>query len=152
MPKGFKTYARIFWALFLLGVTGFFSLFYLASIGVFGDMPTFDRLENPQTNQATQIISSDNKVLGTFYLEENRNPVAFEELPENLVQALLATEDVRFYDHSGIDAIGTLRAVAYLGTRGGASTITQQLSKLLFTKRASSNTFARLLQKVKEWS
>ena len=114
-------------------------------------MPTFDRLENPQTNQATQIISSDNKVLGTFYLEENRNPVAFEELPENLVQALLATEDVRFYDHSGIDAIGTLRAVAYLGTRGGASTITQQLSKLLFTKRASSNTFARLLQKVKEW-
>ena len=90
-------------------------------------------------------------MLGTFYLEENRNPVTFEELPENLVQALLATEDVRFYDHSGIDAIGTLRAVAYLGTRGGASTITQQLSKLLFTKRASSNKFARLLQKVKEW-
>ena len=114
-------------------------------------MPTFDRLENPQTNQATQIISADGKVLGTFYLEENRNPVTFEELPENLVQALLATEDVRFYDHSGIDAIGTLRAVAYLGTRGGASTITQQLSKLLFTKRASSNKFARLLQKVKEW-
>jgi penicillin-binding protein 1A len=151
MPKGFKTYARIFWALFFLGVIGFFSLFYLASIGVFGDMPTFDRLENPQTNQATQIISADGKVLGTFYLEENRNPVTFEELPENLVQALLATEDVRFYDHSGIDAIGTLRAVAYLGTRGGASTITQQLSKLLFTKRASSNKFARLLQKVKEW-
>ena len=70
IPKGFKTYARIFWVLFLLGVTGFFSLFHLASIGVFGDMPTFDRLENPQTNQATQIISSDGKVLGTFYLEE----------------------------------------------------------------------------------
>ena len=150
-PGVFKTYIKIFWTLFVLGVIGFFSLFYFASIGRFGEMPTFDRLENPQTNQATQIMSSDGKVLGTFYLEENRNPVTFEELPENLVQALLATEDVRFYDHSGIDAIGTLRAVAYLGTRGGASTITQQLSKLLFTKRASSNKLARLMQKVKEW-
>ena len=150
-PGVFNTYIKIFWTLFVLGVIGFFSLFYFASIGRFGEMPTFDRLENPQTNQATQIMSSDGKVLGTFYLEENRNPVTFEELPENLVQALLATEDVRFYDHSGIDAIGTLRAVAYLGTRGGASTITQQLSKLLFTKRASSNKLARLMQKVKEW-
>ena len=114
-------------------------------------MPTFDRLENPQTNQATQIMSVDGKVLGTFYLEENRNPISFEELPDNLVQALLATEDIRFYEHSGIDAIGTLRAIAYLGTRGGASTISQQLSKLLFTKRASTNTFSRLMQKVKEW-
>ena len=150
-PKSFKTYIKVFWALFVLGILGFASLFYMASVGLFGEMPTFDRLENPQTNQATQIMSVDGKVLGTFYLEENRNPISFEELPENLVQALLATEDIRFYDHSGIDALGTFRAVAYLGSRGGASTITQQLSKLLFTKKASRNTFSRLMQKVKEW-
>lgn len=150
-PAIFKRYILIFWVLFSSGILSFAALFYLASIGVFGDMPTFDRLENPQTNQATQIMSVDGKVLGTFYLEENRNPISFEELPDNLVQALLATEDIRFYEHSGIDAIGTLRAIAYLGTRGGASTISQQLSKLLFTKRASTNTFSRLMQKVKEW-
>ena len=150
-PAIFKRYILIFWVLFSSGIFSFAALFYLASIGVFGDMPTFDRLENPQTNQATQIMSVDGKVLGTFYLEENRNPISFEELPDNLVQALLATEDIRFYEHSGIDAIGTLRAIAYLGTRGGASTISQQLSKLLFTKRASTNTFSRLMQKVKEW-
>ncbi|MEM6865531.1 MAG: transglycosylase domain-containing protein, partial [Bacteroidota bacterium] len=82
--------------------------------------------------------------------DDNRTPVAFDELPENLVHALVATEDARYYQHSGIDARGTLRALAFLGKRGGASTISQQLSKLLFTKQPSGGV-GRIIQKVKEW-
>ena len=87
------------------------------------------RLENPRTNLATEIISSDGQTLGKFYYEDNRTPVAFSELPKHLVDALIATEDVRHYDHAGIDARGTLRAFAFLGKRGGASTISQQLAR-----------------------
>ncbi|HMB61651.1 MAG TPA: transglycosylase domain-containing protein [Eudoraea sp.] len=123
----------------------------LASWGVFGEMPTFERLESPQTNLATEIISADGETLGKFYLNDNRTPIAYSDLPENLVHALVATEDVRYYDHSGIDARGTLRALFFLGSRGGASTISQQLSKLLFTERASASTVDRILQKAKEW-
>jgi penicillin-binding protein 1A len=147
----FRIYVRLFWTLFILGVGAFASMFVLASKGYFGEMPDFDRLENPNTNLATEIISSDGKTLGKFYLEDNRTPIQFEELPKNMVNALLATEDIRYYSHSGVDVIGTMRAVAFLGTRGGASTISQQFSKLLFTKQVSSSKFERLLQKFKEW-
>jgi penicillin-binding protein 1A len=147
----FRIYVRLFWTLFFLGVGAFASMFVLASKGYFGEMPDFDRLENPNTNLATEIISSDGKTLGKFYLEDNRTPIQFEELPKNMVNALLATEDIRYYSHSGVDVIGTMRAVAFLGTRGGASTISQQLSKLLFTKQVSSSKFQRILQKFKEW-
>jgi len=149
--RRFRTYVRVFWVLFILGIGAFTAMFVLASKGYFGSMPTFDRLENPNTNLATEIISADGKTLGKFYLEDNRTPIQFEELPKNMVNALLATEDIRYYSHSGIDVIGTLRAVAFLGTRGGASTISQQFSKLLFTKQVSSSKFERLLQKFKEW-
>ncbi|MGB5388398.1 MAG: transglycosylase domain-containing protein, partial [Eudoraea sp.] len=111
----------------------------------------FERLENPQTNLATEIISSDGQTLGKFYLDDNRTPVSYDELPQNLVNALVATEDARYYEHSGIDAIGTIRAIVFLGKRGGASTISQQLSKLLFTKRISGGVPGRIIQKVKEW-
>lgn len=151
LNKGFRFYKRLFWVLFILGVGSFASLFVLASKGYFGEMPTFDRLENPNTNLATEIISSDGVTLGKFYLEDNRTPISFDELPENITQALLATEDIRFYEHSGIDLIGLARAVAYLGTKGGASTITQQLSKLLFTDAISKSKAERILQKAKEW-
>ncbi len=83
----------------------------MASWGVFGEMPDHTVLENPKTNLATEIISSDGKTLGKFYLNDNRTPVSYEELPQHLVDALLATEDARFHEHSGIDAIGTLRAI-----------------------------------------
>lgn len=122
----------------------------LTSWGVFGALPTFEELENPQKNLATEVISSDGVTLGK-YAFQNRTPVGYNELPKNLVEALVATEDERFYNHSGIDFKGTARAVVKLGKGGGASTITQQLAKNLFTKRASSNTFKRLMQKVKEW-
>lgn len=150
-PKNFRLFKRLFWGMFLLGIIGISSLFFLASKGYFGEMPTFDRLENPNTNLATEIISSDGKTLGKFYLEDNRTPISYEDLPENITQALLATEDIRYYEHSGIDLIGLARAVAFLGTKGGASTITQQLSKLLFTDAISKSKVERILQKAKEW-
>jgi len=150
-PPNFFRFIKWFWILFAAGTFFTFLLFMLASWGVFGEMPTFERLESPQTNLATEIISADGETLGKFYLNDNRTPIAYSDLPENLVHALVATEDVRYYDHSGIDARGTLRALFFLGSRGGASTISQQLSKLLFTERASASTVDRILQKAKEW-
>ena len=113
-------------------------------------MPTFEELENPETNLATEVISSDGKTIGKYF-KENRTPVKYEDLPENLVKALVSTEDERYYSHAGIDARGTIRAAIYLGEKGGASTITQQLAKLLFTKIRSDNKVERVLQKFKEW-
>ena len=147
----FSKYIRWFWILFLVGILANVLLFLLASWGALGEMPDHTKLENPETNQATEIISSDGETLGKFYFNDNRTPVGFEVLPKNLVDALVATEDIRFYDHSGIDARGTLRAISKLGAGGGASTITQQLAKNLFTKQVSSNIIERLSQKVREW-
>ena len=114
-------------------------------------MPDYTRLENPETNLATEIISSDDITLGKFYFDDNRTPVGFGDLPKNLVDALVATEDTRYYEHSGIDGRGTLRAFFFLGNKGGASTISQQLSRQLFVGVASRSTISRLTQKIKEW-
>jgi penicillin-binding protein 1A len=141
---------RTFWKIFIVAIGFVLLLFLLASWGVFGSLPDETSLENPEKNLATEIISSDGKTIGKFY-KENRTPVLYDELPEHLVKALIATEDVRFYDHSGIDAKGTLRAFIFLGTKGGASTITQQLAKLFFTDQVSRNKLERGIQKVKEW-
>ncbi|MAN58709.1 MAG: penicillin-binding protein [Flavobacteriaceae bacterium] len=145
-----KRHISTFWKLFGAFIGLVILVFLLASWGIFGSLPDETSLENPEKNLATEIISSDGKTLGKFY-KENRTPVQFEELPDHLINALIATEDVRFYDHSGIDAKGTARAVAFLGTRGGASTISQQLAKLFFTEQVSSNKLQRGLQKIKEW-
>lgn len=141
---------KTFWKIFATVVGSVILLFLLASWGVFGSLPDETSLENPEKNLATEIISSDGKTIGKFY-KENRTPVLYDELPDHLVKALIATEDVRFYDHSGIDAKGTLRAFLYLGSKGGASTISQQLAKLFFTDQVSRNKFQRGIQKVKEW-
>jgi len=146
----FKKYIKRFWTLFLVGFTTILLIFLFASWGVFGELPTFEELENPEKNLATEVISSDGVTLGK-YAFKNRTPVGFKDLSGNIVKALIATEDERFYNHSGIDFRGTARAIVKFGKGGGASTITQQLAKNLFTKRASSNTFKRLTQKVKEW-
>ena len=143
-------YTKWIWNLFLGGIVFAFLIFFLASLGVFGSLPTFEELENPENNLATEVISLDGVTLGKYY-RENRTPVSFHELPKNLIEALVATEDERFYEHSGIDMRGTARAAVKLGKGGGASTITQQLAKMLFTKKASGNIFKRLIQKVKEW-
>lgn len=147
----FSKYVRWFWILFTGGVLSVILIFLLASWGFLGEMPDHTVLENPRTNLASEVISSDNKTLAKFYFEDNRTPVSYEDLPKHLVDALVATEDIRFYDHSGIDARGTLRALFMLGKGGGASTISQQLAKQLFTKQVSSNKIGRAFQKVKEW-
>ena len=148
--KGFKKYILGFWILFLAGVLIIAFTFLLAGWGALGPMPSFEELENPETNLATEVISSDGKTLGKYF-KENRTPVNYDDLPDHLINALVSTEDERFYSHSGIDARGTLRAAVFLGQRGGASTITQQLSKLLFTDPNKRGTLNRIIQKVKEW-
>jgi len=146
----FKKYIKRFWIIVLGGFASILLVFLLASWGIFGELPTFEELENPEKNLATEVISSDGVTLGK-YAFKNRTPVGFSDLPENLVNALIATEDERFYEHSGIDFRGLARAIVKLGKGGGASTITQQLAKNLFNKGGSSSTLKRLTQKVKEW-
>jgi len=145
----FKKYLIWFWGIILVGFLTIFLLFYITSTGGFGALPTFEELENPQTNLATEVISTDGVTIGK-YAKENRTPVKFNELPDNLINALVATEDERFYEHTGIDFKGLARAILKPGS-GGASTITQQLAKMLFTGRASRNIFKRIGQKMKEW-
>lgn len=147
----FSKYIRWFWMLFTAGILGVVLIFLLASWGAFGDMPDHTVLENPKTNLATEIISSNGETLGKFYFDDNRTPVGYDDLPQDLVNALIATEDARFKEHSGVDAIGTLRAVVKMGSGGGASTISQQLAKQLFHGEGSKNIVERMLQKVKEW-
>ena len=143
----FKGPIKLFWGLFLAGVLTVAAIFGSAALGLFGPMPPLQQLENPKTNLATQIISSDGEILGKFFYNDNRTPIGFDELPEHLVQALVATEDERFYAHSGIDFRGTFRAIAFLGKRGGASTITQQLARQLFVGVRSRNKHRRLPKK-----
>ncbi|MGC4041021.1 MAG: PBP1A family penicillin-binding protein [Flavobacterium sp.] len=148
--KDIKYYQRKFWQLFFYGL-GIMALFFaLASWGFFGAMPSFEDLENPESNLATEIISSDGVTIGKFY-NENRTPIKFEDLPPSLVKALVATEDERFYEHSGIDGKRTLGAALKLGKDGGASTITQQLAKNLFHGEGSKFLLFRMVQKAKEW-
>ena len=139
------------WGIFLIGVLCLFFLFGGAAFGLFGPMPDLRQLENPRTNLASQIISSDGEILGKYYLKDNRTPISFDQLPTNMVEALIATEDERFYEHSGIDWRGTLRAFVYLGKRGGASTITQQLARQIFVGVRSRNILKTVLQKAQEW-
>jgi len=145
-----RRHIKTFWKIFGGGILLIFILFLLASWGIFGSLPDETSLENPEKDLASQVISEDGKVIGKFF-KENRTPVQFEDLPEHLVNALVATEDVRFYNHSGIDGRGTVRAFAFLGKRGGASTISQQLARQLFVGVRSRNKFEVVTQKMKEW-
>ena len=142
---------RIFWFSFFLGLIGIGVLFGAASVGLLGEMPDVSQLDNPRTNLATQIISSDAQVIGKLYFRDNRTPIQYKDIPSSLVNALIATEDERFYRHSGIDWKGTLRALVYLGKRGGASTISQQLARQLFVGTRDRNRVKAISQKIKEW-
>jgi penicillin-binding protein 1A len=148
--KDILYYQKKFWKLFFYSIGGIFLFFLFASWGLFGKMPSFEDLENPNSNLATEIISSDGVTLGKFY-NENRTAVKYKDLPKSLVDALVSTEDERFYEHSGIDARRTFGAAAKLGSNGGASTITQQLAKLLFHGEGSRFLPFRVIQKAKEW-
>ena len=143
----------IIWLIILSPFLAIFSLVNLASFEFFGPLPTFDQLEDPSSNLATEIISVDSVVIGKYFFE-NRTSSAKEDIPHNFIDALIATEDIRFRSHSGIDVKSLLRAIlgAFFGDgqTGGASTITQQLSKMLFTKTPASG-LERIKQKLKEW-
>ena len=148
--SNFLKLKRWFWVFFTFIVFFVPLVFLLASFGFFGAMPDHTALENPRTNLATEILSSDMVTLGKFYYEDNRTPVGYDELPQHLVDALIATEDIRYMRHSGIDTRGTLRAIFKLGKDGGASTISQQLAKQLFHGEGSKSTLGRITQKIKE--
>ena len=146
----FSSYIKWFWILILGGSLSIVFLFLLASWGAFGPLPSFEELENPEHNLATEVISIDGKTLGK-YAYENRTPVQFKDLPSNLIEALVSTEDERFYEHSGVDFKASLRAVIKMGKDGGGSTITQQFAKLLFHGEGSKNIVQRIGQKFKEY-
>ena len=150
---GVRWYLVVIWSLFVIGVTCGFGLFYGISHEWFGDMPTFEELENPSTNLASEIISADGKVLGTYYIE-NRSNVSYSELSPHLVNALLAIEDIRFYEHSGIDQRALLRVIFGIATgndKGGGSTLTQQLAKNLFPRGENLSTPQLVIRKFQEW-
>ena len=148
--KDIEYYKKKFWKVFFYSLIGIIVFFLFASWGLFGSMPSFEDLENPDSNLATEVISSDGVTIGKFY-NENRTSIKYQDLPKHLVNALVATEDERFYEHSGVDGRGTLRAVASFGTSGGASTLTQQLAKQLFHGEGSKFLPFRIIQKAKEW-
>lgn len=146
-------YIKIFWGIVLGGILLLVLTLTATTYGLLGYMPSFEELENPKSNQATEVFSSDHKILGTYYVQ-NRSNITRKDLSPHLVNALVATEDARFFQHSGIDVRGLARAVIKTGIlgqgAGGGSTITQQLAKMLFHERPSSK-IARVFQKVKEW-
>ena len=148
--KDIAYYKKKFWKIYFYTLGGIFLFFIFASWGIFGSMPSFEDLENPNSNLATEIIATDGVTIGKFY-NENRTPIKYADLPKHLVDALVSTEDERFYEHSGIDGRRTLGAAIKLGSNGGASTLTQQLAKLLFHGEGSRFLPLRIIQKAKEW-
>lgn len=152
-----KFLVRFLWAVLVAGVVTTAVAFYGISEGWIGYMPPIEDLENPINRYATQVYSSDGKLIGTWSSDRgNRVMVDYSQLPSSLVQALVATEDVRFYEHSGIDFFALGRAIVKRGlmgqkSAGGGSTITQQLAKQLFTEKPAHSTVERMFQKPIEW-
>lgn len=145
-----KKYIIIFWTLVFAGILSVFLVFFLAEQGALGKMPTIEDLQNPKSDLASVIYSSEGKELGKYFYQ-NRTNAKYKDLSPYLVNALIATEDERYREHPGIDVRGTVRAIVNLGRNGGASTITQQLAKMLFTEKRSTNKLKRIAQKVQEW-
>ncbi|QOR73236.1 transglycosylase domain-containing protein [Cruoricaptor ignavus] len=148
---GWRWWVSFIWIGLLATVLGIAALFFGVSQGFFGEMPDTEELENPDIYVASTIWSADGVLLGKFE-KEKTIPVTYKDLPPYLVYALEAKEDERFREHSGIDIKSVGRAVWFRGKRGGGSTISQQLAKLLFTGTASQNPLQRATQKLKEWS
>ena len=148
---------KALWILLAVVVLAIVVIFVSISKGWIGYMPPVEELENPNYKFATEVFSEDGKVLGTFSMEKNNRVYSsYADLSPNIIHALIATEDVRFAEHSGIDAKALFRAIVKRGlllqkSAGGGSTISQQLAKQLFTEKVASNTMQRLLQKPIEW-
>ncbi len=150
--KGAKKHPRKRAWMWLFGLAPLLGIAGLVTLASFRDLPNTETLANPKTELATRVYSSDGRVIGRYY-SENRADARYDELPQNLVNALISTEDARFESHSGIDFIGLTRAIVYLGQRGGGSTVTQQLAKQLFTDQYDRTSWLEraFLQKPKEW-
>ncbi len=145
-------YTTTFWK-WIIGLIAFGAIIIFSiGLGLFGTLPSFRDLENPKSNQASEVISDDNVILGTYYIQ-NRTNVRYDELSPNVINALIATEDKRFYNHSGIDFKRSF-AILFknlIGKKEGASTITQQLALNLFSKEGrAKNTVKRVIQKLQE--
>lgn len=163
-----KLVTRIIWVFFILGIIGFPLYLWAVSNNInnwFGELPSYSQLENPDQSLTSTLYTVDGVQLGSGYFRDNRNPVTFDELGENLQQALLAAEDIRFYEHSGIDLPSMFRVafgVLTFNRRGGGSTISQQLAKNLFSTRVAAaeekgtlegkiRALDELIYKTKEW-
>src|SRR6266550_1573445 len=134
-----KRSVKIFWRIALGGLILFLAIIIMAAAGVFGYMPSMKELENPTLLQTSEVLAVDGTLMGKYYRENgNRSNVSYNDISKHVVNALIATEDKRFYKHSGIDMKGTMRALFLLGSKGGGSTITQQLALALFNQRASN--------------
>ncbi len=150
IKKGPRNWVRLFWKYYLIAAGVFLLFILMLNFGWIGDMPDLDDIENPTASLASQVYAQDGTPMGKFYLED-RISVKYRDISPYLLQALVATEDKRFYDHYGIDGEGLLRAVAFLGSQGGASTITMQTAKNLFTDNwGTKNKLLRIIQKIKE--
>ncbi len=149
-PTFKKKFLCWFWGIFAGGILLIVLIFWMITKGWLGYLPPLDELQNPKNKFATEVFSSDMQSLGRFYRKENRVGVTYDRISPYMIEALIATEDARFYSHTGVDAKGLTRAILLLGRAGGGSTITQQLAKQLWSPRAN-NIFERALQKPIEW-
>ena len=151
--ESFPRWAKIFWKVYFILFGLVCLMFLLISLGWMGYMPSFAELENPDSNLATEVISSDGQLLGTYY-RENRSNCKYADLSDELKDALIATEDSRFYNHSGVDVKALFRVAVGVATfhrKGGGSTITQQLAKNLFPRDPNAGKIKIVFTKFKEW-
>jgi penicillin-binding protein 1A len=144
-----KRSVKILWQVFFAGLAFFVLLLVCVNFGLFGKLPSLEKLENPESELASEVYTVDGKLMGKYYAE-NRSEVKYNEISPNVIHALIATEDVRFEEHSGIDAKAIARALFSFGLDGGGSTITQQLAKMML-KQGQGNIIKRSMQKLKEW-
>ncbi len=147
-----KKNIRIFWIIFFSGLGFIVLVVLLCMLGAFGKLPSLKELENPTILQSSEVYATDGTLMGKYYRERgNRSNASYRDISKYVIEALIATEDERFYDHSGIDIKRTIAAVVTLGKNGGGSTITQQLAKALLTGQGSKNTATRIIEKLKEY-
>ena len=144
-----KKSVSILWKVFFGGLIFVLLIFTCANFGLFGKMPSLKELENPEADLASEVYSADGKLMGKYYAE-NRSEIKYSQISPNIINALIATEDERFKDHSGIDGKAVARAIIAGGSQGGGSTITQQLAKMMLGQ-GKGNIVTRGFQKIKEW-
>ena len=140
---------RVFWKVFVCLWGAIILLILLTYAGLFGKLPSIQELQNPSMMSSSEIYADDGTLMGKFYQKDRIN-VKYQDISQNVIQALIATEDERFYQHSGIDIKSLMRAIFFLGSEGGASTITQQTAKALLGQE-SRKSVMRMIEKLKEW-